>query len=144
MTLPALTRPVVVACTAALLLAAGAPSFAAKKRHEAAPAQPAETTLSALTDEQISSAERVLVGKTRCDMNESVQLTAMTEQRGYFKLEYKGRSYVMAPEVTQTGAVRLEDKKNGLVWLQIPAKSMLMNAKLGQRMADNCLAQGQI
>jgi len=144
MNLPALTRPLTIACTAALLLAAAAPGFAAKKRSEAAPAQPAEATLSALTEEQISSAERVLVGKTRCDMNESVQLTAMAEQRGYFKLEYKGKSYIMAPEVTQTGAVRLEDKKNGLVWLQIPAKSMLMNAKLGQRMADNCLAQGHI
>lgn len=140
----ALPRPVALFCTAALLLGAAAPSLAAKKRSEAAPPQPAEVTLSTLTDEQITSADRVLVGKTRCDMNESVQLTAMPEQRGYFKLEYKGKAYVMAPEVTKTGAVRLEDKKNGLVWLQIPAKSMLMNNKLGQRMADNCLAQGQI
>jgi hypothetical protein len=134
-----LTRWVATACSAALLCGV---AFAAKKHSDVAPAKPAEATLSALTDEQISSAERVLVGKARCDMNESVQLTALPEQRGYFKLEYKGKAYIMAPEVTQTGAVRLEDKKNGLVWLQIPTKSMLMNHKLGQRMADNCLAQG--
>lgn len=140
-----LPRPAAIAwCTAALLLGVAAPSFAAKKHSEAAPAKPAEVTLTALTEEQITSADRVLVGKTRCDMNESVQLTALPEQRGYFKLEYKGKAYIMAPEVTRTGAVRLEDKQNGLVWLQIPAKSMLMNNKLGQRMADNCLAQGQL
>jgi hypothetical protein len=43
------------------------------------------------------------------------------------------------PEETTTGAVRLEDRRAGIVWLQIPAKSMLMNAKIGQRMADGCL-----
>lgn len=133
------------AAATALTLHAGA-VLAAKKQHSetSAAAKPAEVTLAALSDEQISNAERVVVGKARCDANESVQLSAMPEQRGYFKLEYKGKSYVMAPEVTQTGAVRLEDKKNGLVWLQIPAKSMLMNAKIGQRMADNCLAQAPL
>ncbi|HVQ04137.1 MAG TPA: hypothetical protein VMT14_11505, partial [Burkholderiaceae bacterium] len=40
---------------------------------------------------------------------------------------------------TSTGALRLEDKKAGIVWLQIPSKSMLMNSKVGQRMVDNCL-----
>lgn len=136
---PSLSAP----CTlAAALLLAAAPSFAAKKSSEAAPAKPAEATLAVLSDEQISSADRVVTGRSRCDANESVHLTAMPEHRGYFRLEYRGKIYVMAPEVTQTGAVRLEDKANGLVWLQIPAKSMLMNAKLGQRMVDNCLAQG--
>ena len=49
----------------------------------------------------------------------------------------------MVPEETTTGAVRLEDKKAGIVWLQIPAKSMLMNSKIGQRMADSCLHEEQ-
>lgn len=141
-----LIRPVLVAAAAALLAASGVPAWAAKKQHSepAAAAKPAEATLVALSDEQITNAERVVVGRARCDANESVQLSALPEQRGYFKLEYKGKAYIMAPELTQTGAVRLEDKKNGLVWLQIPAKSMLMNAKIGQRMADNCLAQAPL
>lgn len=128
-----------------LMAAVTCPTFAAKRQHsEVSQPKPAEATLTALSDEQITSAERVVVGKARCDANESVQLSAVPEQRGYFKLEYRGKSYIMSPEVTQTGAVRLEDKKNGLVWLQIPAKSMLMNAKIGQRMADNCLAQAPL
>jgi hypothetical protein len=50
---------------------------------------------------------------------------------------------VLAPEPTTTGAVRLEDKKNGLVWIQIANKSMLMNAKIGQRLVDNCVHPSQ-
>ncbi|HEY6133162.1 MAG TPA: hypothetical protein VIW70_04220, partial [Rubrivivax sp.] len=55
-----------------------------------------------------------------------------------FKLTHKKFTYTLVPQETTTGAVRLEDPKNGIVWLQIPAKSMLMNAKLGQRMVDSC------
>ena len=55
------------------------------------------------------------------------------------KLEVEGKKYLLAPEPTTTGAVRLEDKKAGVVWLQIANKSMLMNAKIGQRMVDECI-----
>jgi hypothetical protein len=44
----------------------------------------------------------------------------------------------MVPEETSTGAVRLFDKKAGVVWLQIPAKSMLLNTRAGQRLVDRC------
>lgn len=132
-------RPVALTLASALLLA-GATAHAADK-HKAAAPKPAP--LAALSEEQLSSAERVLTGSASCDAKQAVQLSALPDNKGYFKLEFKGKSYVMAPEVTNTGAVRLEDKKNGLVWLQIPAKSMLMNAKLGQRMVDNCTLSGQ-
>ncbi len=39
---------------------------------------------------------------------------------------------------TTTGAVRLEDKASGLVWIQIPAKSMLLNSKQGLQLANEC------
>ena len=44
---------------------------------------------------------------------------------------------------TATGAVRLEDQHAGAVWIQIANKSMLMNQKLGQRMADECMSPQQ-
>lgn len=132
-----LIRP--VACTLALALLTGT-ALAVDKRKAAAKA-PVEAAPAALSEEQLSNAERVLTGTASCDANQAVRVNAVPEHKGYFKLEFKGKSYLMAPEITQTGAVRLEDKKNGLVWLQIPAKSMLMNAKAGQRMVDNCQSQ---
>ena len=43
-----------------------------------------------------------------------------------------------------TGAIRLEDSHAGAMWLQLSNKSMLMNSKLGQRMADECQSPDQM
>lgn len=91
-----------------------------------------------LTPGQIDAAARVYTGVADCDQGQQVKLTPVAGQTGHFKLEYKKTSYTLVPEETTTGAVRLEDKKAGIVWLQIPSKSMLMNAKIGQRVADGC------
>ena len=58
-------------------------------------------------------------------------------------MEGKGFKYYMTPVATTTGTVRLEDIKGGAVWLQIANKSMLMNQKLGQRLADECMSPEQ-
>lgn len=62
---------------------------------------------------------------------------------GRFNLEGKGYKYRMTPVATSTGAVRLEDQAGGAVWLQIANKSMLMNQKAGQRLADDCMSPEQ-
>ena len=59
-------------------------------------------------------------------------------------VEGRGFKYHMVPVATSTGAVRLEDAKGGAVWLQISNKSMLMNQKLGQRLADECQGAEQV
>ena len=92
-----------------------------------------------LSSDQLSTADRVLLGQSRCEFDQSVNVAAVPNQKGWFNVEYKGQSYLMAPEHTTTGAVRLEDKKSGMMWLQIANKSMLMNSKIGQRMVDNCI-----
>ena len=89
------------------------------------------------------SAMFVLTGQSRCEFDQSVNVAAVPNQKGWFNVEYKGKSYLMAPEATTTGAVRLEDKKNSMMWLQIANKSMLMNSKIGQRMVDNCVHPSQ-
>ncbi len=107
---------------AALLAASALPALAAE----------------ALTPGQMDAASLVYVGTADCDANQKVTISAVANQPGHFKLVHKKASYNMVPQETTTGAVRLEDTKAGVVWLQIPAKSMLMNAKLGQRVADSC------
>lgn len=53
-------------------------------------------------------------------------------------LTWKGSSYPMSPVTTSTGALRFEDRSSGLVWIQIPSKSMLLNSKIGQQVANEC------
>lgn len=98
----------------------------------------------ALTPAELAIAERVQVGKMPCELGASVTLTADSKNPGYFDMQGKNFSYRMFPVTTSTGAVRLEDQKAGAVWLQLANKSMLMNQKLGIRLADECMSPTQV
>ena len=108
-------------------------------KSEAAGLALATETTEAINQNQLDIAARVLTGKADCEFDQTVDVQPMSGKPGMFKVGYKNASYTMIPEETTTGAVRLEDKKAGVMWLQIPSKSMLMNSKIGQRMVDACM-----
>ena len=98
-----------------------------------------QETAQRVSDNQLRIADRVLTGDAACEFNQTVSVMPISSQPGHFKLTFKNVNYTVVPEETTSGAIRLEDKKAGIVWLQIPSKSMLMNAKVGQRMVDGCM-----
>lgn len=98
----------------------------------------------ALSPEQMDIAKKVLVGKIPCELSVNVTMTPDTRSPGRFLLEMGHDKHVMTPVVTTTGAVRLEDAASGAVWIQVPNKSMLMNQKLGKRLADACTHPQQL
>lgn len=98
----------------------------------------------AMTPAELAIAERVQVGKLPCELGASVTLTADPKNPGYFNMQGKNFNYRMFPVATSTGAIRLEDQKAGAVWLQLANKSMLMNQKLGIRLADECASPAQL
>ena len=97
----------------------------------------------ALTPGEMAVSERVYQGKLPCDDGAAVTLTPDAKTPGYFAVQQKNTKYRMFPVETTTGTIRLEDKKAGVVWLQLANKSMLMNQKLGQRLADGCMSPAQ-
>ena len=97
----------------------------------------------ALTPAELAIAERVHVGRIACELGAYVSVKADEASPGHFDVEGKGFKYRMAPVETTTGAIRLEDQKGGAVWLQIANKSMLMDQKRGQRLADECMSPEQ-
>lgn len=97
----------------------------------------------ALTLVELAIAERVYQGRLPCELGAFVTLTADASAPGYFDLQMNKLKYHMAPVVSSTGAIRLEDPQAGAVWLQLANKSMLMNQKLGQRLADECMNPDQ-
>ena len=105
-----------------------------------APEVPAQPVLS---EDQLAQARRVHTGKITCGGGHSVTITADEKNAGYFHVASGKQSYHMHPVQTSTGATRLEDAKAGAVWLQLGSKSMLMNQKLGQRLADECVSPEQ-
>ncbi|MEQ6436890.1 hypothetical protein V8Z74_17955 [Comamonas sp. w2-DMI] len=102
----------------------------------AAPAAP-------LSTEELAVSERVFKGRIPCELGAYVNVTADSTNPGYFFVDGRGFKYHMSPVKTTTGTVRLEDKAAGAVWLQIANKSMLMNQKAGQRLADECMSPEQ-
>ena len=94
--------------------------------------------------DELAIAERVYKGQLPCELGTTVQLDADISQPGYFYLYGQGFRYRMHPVSTSTGAIRLEDRKAGAVWLQLANKSMLMDQKKGRRLADECAHAEQI
>ncbi|MDR2851975.1 MAG: hypothetical protein LBV61_02795 [Burkholderiaceae bacterium] len=100
----------------------------------------------ALSPQELEIAKQVQTGHIACELSDSVDLEPTPGNPGYFTLTHHNARYVMRPVESRTGAVRLEDRKSGEVWLQLGDKSMLMNERLGQRQVDNCetVAQHQV
>ena len=118
------------------------PATKAKKQAPAAVAEPVPEVI-VLTPEEKAIAERVYTGTITCELGATVQITPDTQSPGSFFVSGKGFKYHMRPVHGATSAVRLEDQRSGAVWIQIANKSMLMNQKLGQRMADECMSEQQ-
>ena len=139
--------------------AKAAPKAVAKKTPIAAPGSSSRVQLksqaknvaagieaadAALTPAEMALAERVYVGKLPCELGAAVTLTPDLKFPGYFAVQGKNFNYRMFPVPTTTGTIRLEDRKAGAVWLQMGNKSMLMNQKLGTRLADECMSPEQM
>ena len=116
---------------------------AAAKKSAAKTAEPVSATNDNLDPGQLSMADRVLTGVADCEFKEKVDVEKIPGHSGNFKVTYDHKTYVMIPEETTTGAIRLVDTAGAVVWIQIPMKSMLMNQKEHHRLVDNCLEDEQ-
>jgi len=107
-------------------------------------AAPVVATTVADPKQQDIIADLVHTGRMVCELGNFVTVTPDPEQSTRFIVQMKKNTYYMSPVETTTGAVRLEDTQAGAMWLQLQNKSMLMNSKLGQRMADECQSPNQM
>ncbi len=93
--------------------------------------------------ERVVVAEQVHTGRMQCELGNFVTVDADPQTTGAFVVQLKQHKFHMLPVVSSTGAIRLEDAQAGAMWLQLADKSMLMNSKIGQRMADDCQSPDQ-
>lgn len=110
----------------------------------AVPANVAAVPELELSADHLALAQRVVTGKVPCELGAHVAITAHHAVPGKFVLEHGRQRFHMVPVVTATGAIRLEDAVGGAVWLQLANKSMLMDQKLGRRLADVCMNADQV
>jgi hypothetical protein len=113
-------------------------SKATKAAAPAAAAAPVE-----LTAEQQSIAQIVTTGRIQCADGQSVTITPDAKVNGAFDVLFGKTKYDVVPKPTTSGAVRLEDSKTGIVFMQLANKSMLFNERQGRRLADDCISPAQ-
>jgi hypothetical protein len=105
---------------------------------------PVQTPSQRLTDAERAIAENVHTGRIQCELGANVTVTPDGKNPGFFHITTGKQSYYMHPVESRTGAIRMEDTRAGAMWLQLGNKSMLLNQKLGQRVADECAAPAQV
>jgi hypothetical protein len=96
-----------------------------------------------LSEAQLAIAKTVYTGEIQCELGEKVTIKPM-KREGFFFVSKGINKFVMHPEESRTGAIRLEDPVRGALWLQLANKSMLMNQKEGKRLADECKSPEQV
>lgn len=104
-----------------------------------AAAAAAATTLALASDEQRHAYSLAHLGEYQCEFKRMIRVLAHPRQEGYVDLHFDKQVVTARPVLSSTGAVRLEDVKGRYLMVQIAFKSMLMDTKLGQRVADECL-----
>ena len=119
------------------------PAKSTKKAATKPAAEPVSATNDNLNPGQLTMADRVMTGIADCEFKEKVDVEKIPGHSGNFKVTYEHKTYVMVPEETTTGAIRLVDTAGAVVWIQIPMKSMLMNQKEHHRLVDNCMEDEQ-
>ena len=97
-----------------------------------------------LDGKALAVAEQVHTGRIVCELGNVVHIAPDAQNRGFFTLQMGKHRFHVSPVPSATGAIRLEDPQAGAMWLQLANKSMLMNSKLGQRMADECQSPAQV
>jgi membrane-bound inhibitor of C-type lysozyme len=77
-------------------------------------------------------------GLYRCELGVRVTVKKISPDRSSLVLNWKNKDYTLNSVGSQSGAMRFEDKTNGLVWMAIVGKSQLLDSKIGQRLANDC------
>jgi hypothetical protein len=86
-------------------------------------------------------------GRTRtdfnCELGNKITIYENDKDDKRIGLQWNKKVHELTRVSTTTGANRFEDKAAGLVWINIPAKSMLLDSKKGQQLANECRTNGQ-
>jgi len=73
-----------------------------------------------------------------CELGNKVTIYTNEGDSGHVALRWKKRLHRMTRVGTSTGASRFENTTYGLVWIGIPAKSMLLDSKANRQLANEC------
>ena len=124
-----------------------APAKTSKKKAAAATAAGAGAAAAAAgTDEE--DREPDTAGTTGldydCALGDKVTIFANAADDKHIALRWNKRLLRLTRVETTTGAHRFENRRQGMVWIGIPAKGILLDSKKGQQLANECKSAEQM
>ena len=79
-------------------------------------------------------------GVYRCELGKKIEIQRDARNPDSVKLDWQGGRYTMHRRDSTSGLPRYEDTKSGLVWIDLPWKSVLLDANSGHPLVNDCKA----
>lgn len=79
-------------------------------------------------------------GVYRCDENLRVEIQRDPRRADSITLGWQGRRHTLQRYDSESGLPRYEDRQNGLLWIDLPWKSVLMDLRNERPLANECKA----
>ena len=77
-------------------------------------------------------------GVYRCEFGQSIEIQRVTGNLNLIELRWQGHRHTLERQRSASGLPRYEDLQNGLLWIDLPWKSVLMDASSGRPLANEC------
>jgi len=87
----------------------------------------------------VPQTEPVKAGLYRCHLGDEVHIRNLAPDLGSLVLRFQGRDHLLFAVDTESGALRYEDRRSGWTWIKIPGKSMLLDSRMGEPLANDCI-----
>ena len=79
-----------------------------------------------------------------CALGDKVTIFSNAADDKHIALRWNKRLLRLTRVETTTGANRFENRRQGIVWIGIPAKGILLDSKKGQQLANECKSVEQL
>jgi hypothetical protein len=77
-------------------------------------------------------------GVYRCELGQRVDVQRDARNANLIELNWKGSQHKLQRYDSASGLPRYEDRKNGLMWIDLPQKSVLLDTNSGRQLANEC------
>jgi len=130
----------VLILVSALFFFSIASAFAEKKApvKTTAPAKKMPFSSDAEDDEREPEISGTSSTDFHCEMGQKLTIYIKDADDRHIAIRWNKRIHRLTRVTTTTGVNRLENRKVGLVWIGIPAKSILLDSKKGRQLANEC------
>ena len=105
----------------------------AAKKHTAT-----ETESAVYEDKEQPDTAGLVSSLYNCELGNKLTIYRNVNDDQFIAMRWRDRLHRLLRVDTTTGAYRFENEKNGLVWIGIPSKGILLDSKNGRQLANEC------